>query len=329
MAPESLRDAARRQEPLRDAASGAPPGEPLVGEVVGPPEPPGRVTLPPWLARLFERERPVPPTPASRGLRALLLVTAATVVIVEVVNLAYAAEAGWTLFVRSFWALLRVIGFLALMRAVRYGRLASRPFGLILAVTTVFAVARLAEPRTGDFLPPVPVLVSFFVLLAECALIVWLLYRSDAVHQHLTGRQVRRHIPAWVLTVRVAAVTYAALLSVPLFVAVGEAFTDERRQSAAVTLAVLVAWFVLTIVSGYIAAVASYFVLRGHTWARWVVGIVSVVVLATQPLFCFVLLGVDGLIRDGIPLIVTAGLGLVALARSRGQATWYDPNVTD
>ena len=271
----------------------------------------------------------MPPTPASRWLRVLLLVTAATVVIVEVVNLAYATEAGWTLFVRSFWALLRVIGFLVLMRAVRYGRLASRPFGLILAVTTVFAVARLAEPRTGDFLPPVPVLVSFFVLLAECALIVWLLYRSDAVHQHLTGRKVRRYIPGWVLTVRVAAVTYAALLTVPLFVAVGEAFTDDRRQSGPVTLAVLVAWFVLTIVSGYVAAVASYFVLRGHKWARWVVALVSVVVLVAQPAFCFILLGYDGLIRDGIPLIVTAGLGLVALARSRGQATWYDPSVTD
>ncbi|MFC7483183.1 hypothetical protein ACFQX7_28695 [Luedemannella flava] len=314
------------QESLRDAP---PSGEPLVGEVVGPPGPPGRADLPPWLARLFARERPVPPTPASRWLRALLLVTAATVVIVEVVNLRYTRELGFSLLVRSFWALLRVIGFLVLMRAVRYGRLASRPFGLILAVTTVFAVARLAEPRTGDFLPPVPVLVSFFVLAAECAFVVWLLYRSDAVHQHLTGRPVRRHIPAWVLTVRVAAVTYAALLSVPLIVAVGEAFTSHRRQSAPVTLGLLIAWFLLTAVCGYVAAVASYFVLRGHRWARWVVGFISVVVLVAQPFFCFALLGVDGLIRDGVPLIVTAGLGLVALARSRGQATWYDPNVTD
>lgn len=310
--------------------------EPIVGEIVtGDVLPPKaeangepRRELPPWLGRLVERERPVPPTAASRALRGLLFVTAATVVIVEVINLRYAEEAGFSLFVRSFWALLRVIGFLVLMRAVRYGRLASRPFGLILAVTTVFAVARLAEPRTGDFLPPVPVVVSFFVLAALCALIVWLLYRSDAVERHLQGRKVRRHVPAWVLTVRVAAVTYAALLSVPFIVAVGEAFT-QPRVSASVAFPLLLAWFVLTLVCGYVAAVASYFVLRGHRWARWTVGVVSLVVLVAQPLLCYLLLGWDGLIRDGVPLMVTAGLGLVALARSRGQATWYDPNVTD
>jgi hypothetical protein len=304
--------------------------EPLTGEVLPPPgvtRDEGR-DLPPWLARIFEREKPVPPTPASRWLRALLLVTAATVVIVEVVNLQYATEAGFSLFVRSFWALLRVIGFLVLMRAVRYGRVASRPFGLILAVTTVFAVARLAEPRSGRLLPPVPVVVSFFVLAGLCALMVWLLYRSDAVHQHLSGRPVRRHIPPWVLTVRVAAVTYAALLSVPFIVAVGSAFTDPRLPLAA-TVLLLAVWFVLTAVCGYIAAVSSYFVLRGHRWARWLVGVVSVIVLVAQPLLCYTLLGLDGLVRDGAPLIATATLGLVALARSRGQATWYDPTVTD
>jgi hypothetical protein len=170
--------------------------------------------------------------------------------------------------------------------------------------------------------------VSFFVLAGLCALMVWLLYRSDAVHQHLSGRPVRRHIPPWVLTVRVAAVTYAALLSVPFIVAVGSAFTDPRLPLAA-TVLLLAVWFVLTAVCGYIAAVSSYFVLRGHRWARWLVGVVSVIVLVAQPLLCYTLLGLDGLVRDGAPLIATATLGLVALARSRGQATWYDPTVTD
>jgi hypothetical protein len=52
------------------------------------------------------------------------------------------------------------------------------------------------------------------------------------------------------------------------------------------------------------------------------VGVVSVLVLAVQPALCYAVLGLDGLLRDGVPLIVTAILALVALHRSRGQPTW-------
>jgi hypothetical protein len=68
--------------------------------------------------------------------------------------------------------------------------------------------------------------------------------------------------------------------------------------------------------------VASYFVLKGKAWARWLVGGLSVVVLILQPLLCYAVLGVDGLVRDGIPLAFTAFVALVALHRSRGQPTW-------
>ena len=142
-------------------------------------------------------------------------------------NLRYAAEAGFTLFVRTVWALLRVIGFLVLMRAVRYGRMSARPFGLILAVTTVFAVARLAEPRSGRLLPPVPVVVGVRRLAGAV--------RGDGLAAVPLRRGARAPVrpagaPAhhpWVLTARVAALAYAALLSVPFLVAVGAVFTDR------------------------------------------------------------------------------------------------------
>src|SRR4029079_12632133 len=105
---------------------------------------------------------------------------------VEAINLQTVAEPGFSLVVRSIWALLRVIGFLFLMRAVRYGRAVARPFGLILAVTTVFAVARLTEPRIGSLLPRTEVLVGIGVLAALCTAVVLLLYKSSAVDEHLS-----------------------------------------------------------------------------------------------------------------------------------------------
>jgi len=52
---------------------------------------------------------------------------------------------------------------------------------------------------------------------------------------------------------------------------------------------------------------------------------VSVVVLLVQPVLCYLLLGVDGLLRDGVPMIITAIVGLIALDRSRGLETWTRP----
>jgi hypothetical protein len=271
---------------------------------------------------VFRLDRPVPPTPASRGLRRLIVVTAIAVIVIEAVNLQLTEEPGFSLFVRTGWATLRVIGFLVLMRAVRYGRAVARPFGLILAVTTVFALFRLAEPRTGGLMPPAVVLIGFAVLLVLCGAIVWLLYKSDAVHEHLSSRPVRRHVPGWVLTVRVAVLCYGALLMVPLLVGVGTLFTDERRHSVPVTVALLIVWAVLALGIGVVLPLASFFVLVGKGWARWLVGLVSVFVLVAQPVLCYVVLGLDGLLRDGVPLIITALVGLWSLHRSRGLETW-------
>src|SRR4029453_15341501 len=93
---------------------------------------------------LFRLERPGPATPASRRLRRGFILTPFARVVVEAINLLSVDEPGFSLLVRTAWALLRVLGFLILMRAVRYGRAIARPFGLVLAVTTVFAVARLS-----------------------------------------------------------------------------------------------------------------------------------------------------------------------------------------
>ena len=188
-------------------------------------EPPRPLTRQLW-RDAFRLDRPVPPTAASRRLRALLAVTAASVVVVEAVNLLSVDTPGFSLSVRTVWALLRVIGFLVLIRAVRFGRAAARPFGLILAVTTVFAVARLAQPREGSLVPPSAVIVGFGVLAALCAAVVWLLFKSPAVDEHLSARPVRRHVPAWVLTARVAALSYGALTVVPFLVAIGTIFGD-------------------------------------------------------------------------------------------------------
>jgi hypothetical protein len=274
---------------------------------------------------LFRLERPVPATPASRRLRRLIGVTAAAVVVVEALNLLSVDEPGFALVVRTLWAFLRVLGFLVLMRAVRFGRSVSRPFGLILAVTTVFAVARLTTPREGSLVPQPAVVVGLAVLAVLCSAIVWLLYRSPAVADHLAARPVRRHIPGWVLTARIAVLAYAALLLVPFLVALSTAFGDERRLEVAVTVDLLVIWFAFFLLVSLTAPFVSFFVVMGKGWARIFVGLLSIAVLLVGPALCYLLLGLEGLLRDGVPLAVTALVGLFALRRSRGLPTWVRP----
>src|SRR5690242_18601528 len=84
----------------------------------------------------------------------LLVATAAATAVVELLNYWYAPEHGFGLAVRTGWALLRTVGWLILIWHVRRGRAAARPLGLILAVTTIFAVGRLVVPRSGT--PPLP-----------------------------------------------------------------------------------------------------------------------------------------------------------------------------
>jgi hypothetical protein len=261
-------------------------------------------------------DRPPPPTPASRRLRRVLLLTAVATVAVDVINLQYSAEAGFGLGVRTFWAVLRALGFLFLMREVRFGRLTARPLGLILAVTTVFASARLVQPKEGALLPRGPVIAGLVVVVALCSVVVWQLFRSPAIDEHLARRKPRRVVPPWVLTARVAALSYSALMFVPCLVALGSLFGTPRLRPE-ISVPLVVSWFVLALVIGLVAGIISFVALFGHSWARLLLGCISAFVLLVQPTLCYLLLGADGLIRDGTPMVLAALVCLYGLARSR------------
>jgi hypothetical protein len=262
-----------------------------------------------------------------RALIALLYATAAATVAVEVLNWAYAPEQGWALAVRTGWALLRSLGFLILVWHVRRGRAGARPFGLILAVTTVFAVGRLIVPRNG--VPPLPGVVGFALLTALCVAVVWLLYQAPTLRQHLVrhpGRLVidkrgigwqetsprRPQAAAWLLTTRIAVFTYTPLMLVPALASIGEV--------TAATAPVLVLWFVLAIAFSNVVLFATIFLMRGKSWPRPVLVIVTAGVLKVSLPLCWLFLGVDGLVRDGVPLVVAAAVALVGLWRTRPRA---------
>jgi hypothetical protein len=268
------------------------------------------------LGDLVRFERPPPPTAASRRLRRLLLVTALATVAVDLINLRYSAEAGFGLGVRTVWAVLRAIGFLFLMREVRFGRLSARPLGLILAVTTIFASARLVQPKAGALLPGGPVVAGLVVVVALCSAVLWQLFRSPGVQEHLTRRRPRRAVPPWVLTARVAALSYSALMLVPCLVALGSLFSTPRLRPE-ISVPLVVSWFVLALATGLVAGIISFVALFGHRWARLLLGMISAFVLLVQPTLCWLLLGLDGLIRDGVPMVLAALVCLYGLARSR------------
>jgi hypothetical protein len=266
---------------------------------------------------------------AVRALVVLLVVTAAATAGVEVVVWYYAPERGFGLAVRTGWALLRTVGWLVLLWNVRRGRAASRPLGLILAVTTVFAVGRLLVPDEG--LPPVPGAVGFVVLTVLCLIDVVLLYRHPAITEHMVrhpsrlvptrkGMEWREWTPKrppaspWAITARVAALTYAPLVLVPCLVSAGE--LGQRPEY----LLAVVFWFVLGLGTSFLVALTTFFLLRGNTWARRLLIWVTFAVVAVDLPLCWLLLGVDGLIRDGAPLVVAAILTLYALWRLRRGA---------
>jgi hypothetical protein len=311
-APNSRRSATLQAVSTAHPPPGARPGSAPAGSALG-----GFVQD---LVDGLRPQRPPAATAASRALRALILATAIATVLVDLANLHYAAEAGWALGVRTVWALARAIGFLFLMRAVRFGRMSAKPFGLILAATTVFAVFRLAQPKSGRLLPPIPVLIGMVVLTALCAAIVWLLYRSDAVHEHLSARQARRHLDPWALTARVAALAFSALLIVPFLVAISAVY---HHRAGVLGPPLLTVWGALCLVVTFVVPLSSLFVLYAKGWARWIIGLLSAFLMVVQPVLCYLVLGIDGLIRDGVPMVVATAVALHALYRSRGRPSGY------
>ncbi|MER6593963.1 hypothetical protein ABT214_19355 [Micromonospora purpureochromogenes] len=263
---------------------------------------------------------------AVRALTTLLAVTAAATVVVELLNWWYAPEQEFGLAVRTGWAMLRSLAFLVLIGRVNRGRTVARPFGLILAVTTVFAVGRLVVPRQG--VPPLPGLLGFALLTALCVSVVALLYRSEAVGAYLVRHRKtlvvsggtiswreaapkRPPVTGWLLTSRVAAFTYSPLMLVPALVA-GGAILDGRLAAAPA----VVFWFLAGIAVSYAVLLCTAFLMRGRRWARTLLVAITVGVLAVDLPLCWWLLGVDGLVRDGGPLVAAAVLALYGLWRA-------------
>ncbi|MEU8814553.1 hypothetical protein [Actinoplanes sp. NPDC048796] len=254
---------------------------------------------------------------ALRVLTVLLVTTAAVTVLVEILNYSYAPEHGFGLAVRTGWALLRTLGWLLLIWQVRRSRAAARPLGLILAVTTIFAVGRLVVPRSGT--PPMAGVIGFAVLVVLCVTVVALLYRHPVVRDHLVHQPKRfgpRRAPVsgWLLTARLAAFTYSPLMLVPCLISFGE--LRDRPQ----WLLAVVFWLFAGIAVSYAVLLCTIFLMRGKAGARRALGWVTFFVLLWDLPLCYFLLGADGLIRDGAPLVAAALLTWYALYRAAAVA---------
>jgi hypothetical protein len=259
----------------------------------------------------------------------LLALTALTTAAVEALNWWLAEEAGYAMFVRTAWALLRTLGFLVLIWQVRRGLASAPPLAGILSVTTLFALARLVVPRQGP--PNLWGLLGFAAVAALCTAVLVLMYQSPTGIGYL--KQPRKGIvftrkgigwapiqskrpptPGWLLTTRVAALSYSPLMLVACVVAFGVVFDGDLSAGPVIGM-----WFAAALVISYAVLVVTSFLMRQKPWARtglvWLTGLVLLIHL---PL-CWLLLGVDGLVRDGGPLLAASALAMFGLWRSASK----------
>jgi hypothetical protein len=96
---------------------------------------------------------------------------------------------------------------------------------------------------------------------------------------------------------------------VPALVAVGT-LRHRLEWAPAVIL-----WILSGIAVSYVALLCAIFLRKGSRRARSTLTWVTVVILAFDLPLCRILLGLDGLIRDGAPLVVAAAVTLYALRR--------------
>lgn len=256
-----------------------------------------------------------------RVLTGLLIATALATVVVEILNYWYAREHGVGFAVRTGWALVRTAGWLILISQVRRARATAKPLGLILAMTTLFAVGRLLLPDSGR--PAVAGVIGFGLLALLCLTVVVMLYRHPSIDAHLSHQPKRpvltrsgltfQEAPPgdpWVLTARLATFSYSPLMLVPALVAAG---TLRHRQE---WILAVIFWIVAGIAVSYVALLSAYFLGRGSHRARTALVSTTLAVLAFDLPLCRLLLGPDGLIRDGAPLVVSAVIALYALWRT-------------
>lgn len=267
---------------------------------------------------------------AVRFLIVMLFVTALSTAAAEVLNWWFTRDADYGLFVRTGWALLRSLAFLVVIWQVYRGRAAAAPFALILSITTLFALGRLLIPKHG--VPTTLGIAAFAWVTICCAIVLVMFYRSPAVRDHLARHPPRlvfdrrgiqwREVPprrpptsGWALTARVAALSYSPLVVVAAAVAMGRVF-DGRID----LITIVSPWLAGGLALGFVVNVLTIFLVRGKRWSANLLLWLTVLVVVLDLFLCWLVLGVDGLVRDGGPLAVAALLVLLGIARSPAGA---------
>ena len=162
------------------------------------------------------------------------------------------------------------------------------------------------------------------LLVVLCLAVVLMLYRSPSVQaqlsrpatrltftrQGITWREVPP-VPGWLLTARVSAFTYSPLMLVPSLVAIG--VVADGRVGA---IPAIVVWFAASVLVSYAVLFTTFFLVRHKRWARPTLATITVAVLVLHLPLCWYLLGPDGLVRDGGPVLVAAATCLYGLWRA-------------
>jgi hypothetical protein len=251
------------------------------------------------------------------------------------------------LVVRAIWALVRAIGLILAARHVNRGSAAARGVVIVLAVSTVFNTIRLVGGRYDPAVGPLPHVLVDGLLIAACALcvalillVVWL----APVREHLSKPPSRKRNllirlltpspdePTWVLTARPLAASLIACVAVPLLVGAAGLFSGDlaARYPTVRVLAATGALFAELVVLLILLLVLPYAMLgvgkvRG---ARWVVALLALLVVVSQPLICPVVLGSDGLIRDALPAVVAALVVIYGLILNKAARRWFSRPAT-
>lgn len=266
---------------------------------------------------------------ALRGLAVLLVLTGLVTAVVDVgtvVALTRSDAAGPSggaaaaLGVRTLWGVVRAVGFLLVPRHVLRGRVGARVVVVVLCVSILFSVARVTGhgQLTGRVRPLL--YAGFGAVAVLCALVLAVLLGVPAVRAHLrsTGG---RHLPAWVAASRPLALALLPCMLVPFLVGVIGVLSAGGGTGPDVPLLLavpaLVGWLAVIGVVAQVLAPATAGLARGFRIARWVVVAATLLVLATQPALCLLFGGVDGLVRDGLPVVVVGLLLLHALGGPR------------
>lgn len=236
------------------------------------------------------------------------------------------------LVIRAVWALIRAIGLLLVARPLARGSATARGVAIVLAVSTVFNAFRLSTSGITNSAVTNVLLAAAAVM---CLLVVVLLVAVPPVRAHLTSKpgEKRRFLrpapdePTWVLTARPLAASLLPCLTVPLLVGLAALLGGDISESfgtarAVLSVPALVVQAVLILVMSTVLGYALLGIGR-VPGTRWVVAVFAIIVVATQPLICWLVLGIDGLIRDAVPAVLASVLVLYGLLIDRRAREWF------